>query len=133
MENVDIDSLRGFVAPSIFEWLTEGEQSTSGFFSDCTNTDEFFKSIPEAKLVELERSPLTTVATTSKFKTTSNKELKRFVENNSNLNMKRTSSWLKHYKEWTEHKSMQTDLADIPKEELDRVLQWGKDQESQIH
>ena len=25
MENVDIDSLRGFVAPSIFEWLTEGE------------------------------------------------------------------------------------------------------------
>ena len=120
MENI---SLRGFVAPSILEWLTEDEQSTSRLLGDYANTDEFFESLPEAELAELERSPLKAVATTSKFKTTSDKELKRLVENNSNLNTKRTSTWLKRYEKWAEHKGMQTDLADVPKEELNRVLQ----------
>ena len=41
MENIDIDPLRGLLAPSILEWLEDGEQSTSGLFKDCTNVDEF--------------------------------------------------------------------------------------------
>ena len=50
MENIDIDSLRGFVAPSILEWLTEDEQLTSRLLSDYANMDEFFESSPEAEL-----------------------------------------------------------------------------------
>ena len=49
---------------------------------------------------------------------------KHLVENNNNLNTKcTTSTWLNRYEEWAEHKGMQTDLTDVPKEELDRVLQ----------
>ena len=124
MENVDIDSLRGLLAPSILEWLDEGRQLTSGLFDDCTNVDEFFDSLPEAELLELECNPLKAIASTSKFKTTSDEELKHLVENNSNLNTKRTiSTWLRHYEKWMEHKGIQKDLADIPREELDSVLQ----------
>ena len=86
MENVHIDSLRGLLAPSILEWLEDGQQSISGLFDDCTNADGFFDSLPEAELSELERNPLKAVASTSEFKTASNEELKRLVE--SNLNTK---------------------------------------------
>ena len=92
MENVNIDSLRGFLAPSVIEWLTEGGQSTSGLLGDCVDTDEFFEGLPEVELVELEHSPSKAVDTTSEFKTASNEELKCLIENNSNLNMKRTTS-----------------------------------------
>ena len=61
MENVDIDSLREFLAPSTLEWLEEGKLLTSGLFTD---TDEFFDSTPEAELSELERIPLKVAAST---------------------------------------------------------------------
>ena len=83
-----------------------------------------FKSLPEVELAELERYPLEAAASTSVFKTARDEELKRLVENNSNLNTKRTTStWLRRYKKWAEHKGVQTDLADVPREELNRVLQ----------
>ena len=44
MEDVDIDSLRGFVAPSILEWLTESEQLTSGLLGDYANIDNFSRA-----------------------------------------------------------------------------------------
>ena len=88
------------------------------------DADEFFESLPEVELAELERYPLEAAASTSVFKTASDEELKRLVENNSNLNTKRTTStWLRRYEKWAEHKGVQTDLADVPREELDRALQ----------
>ena len=46
------------------------------------------------------------------------------MENNTNLNTKRsTSTWLKRYEKWAEHKGEQTDLAKVPRERLDGVLQ----------
>ena len=62
------------------------------------------------------RSPLKAADTKSEFKITSDEEIKCLIENNSNLNTKRTTStWLNHYKKRMEHKVMQTDLADVPK------------------
>ena len=85
--------MTGFLAPAI-EWLTEGEQSTSGLLGDCVNTDEFFEGLPEVELVKLEHSLSQAADTTSEFKTASDEELKRLIEN-SNSNMKHTNTWLK--------------------------------------
>ena len=76
MENIDIDSLNGFLAPSILEWLTKDELSTSELLGGYANTDKFFESLTEAELAVLERSPLKAA---NEFKTTSNEELKRLV------------------------------------------------------
>ena len=63
-------------------------------------------------------------ASTSGFKTVSERELSRLIENNSNTNMKHsTSPWLKLYKKWAEHRGMQTNLAFVAKDRLDGVLQ----------
>jgi len=126
MDNIDIASLRGYLDPSILEWLTEGEQSTSEFLDNCADVDEIFKSLPEAELAELECSASQYQAATStgKFKTVSDEELSCLIENDSNLNTKRTTcTWLRGYKRWAERKGIQMDLADVPKEGLDRVLQ----------
>ena len=92
MENVDINSLKGFLAPSVIKWLTEGQQLTSGLLGDCVDTDEFFEGLPEVELAELEHSPSKAADTTSEFKTASDEELTCLIENNSNLNTKRTTS-----------------------------------------
>jgi len=90
MNNVDLGCLRGYLAPSILEWLKEGEQLTSKFLDNC--------------------------------KTASDHELRRLLENNCNVYMKRTTcTWLRHYEKWAEHKGIQMDLADVPREELDSV------------
>ena len=61
MENLNIDSLRGFLASSILEWLTEDKPSTSRLCGSYANTDEIFKSLPEAELVEWEHGSLKSV------------------------------------------------------------------------
>jgi len=85
--------------------------------------DEIFESLPEADLAELECSQLQPAVSTSKFKAASNEELKRFLENNSNLNTKCQHALGRCYEKWAEHKGIQTDLADIPREDFGRVLQ----------
>ena len=42
MENVDVDYLRGLLAPSILEWLTKDKPLTSGLFDGYANMDKFF-------------------------------------------------------------------------------------------
>lgn len=124
MDDIDIESLREFLAPSIMEWLTEGEKSTNELVDNSDDADEFLEGLPEVELAELERDLTEAASSTSVFKTASDEELKRLVENNSNANTKRaTSTWLGRYQKWAEHKGVHTDLADVPREELDRVLQ----------
>ena len=76
-----------------------------------TNVDEFLDNLPDAILdSKLEEKS----SSTSEFKTTDEKELKRLVENNTNLNTKcSTATWLKRYEKWAEHKGEQTDLAKV--------------------
>ena len=96
MEDVDTASLDEFLSPSLIDWLTEREQSTSELPVSCTGVDEFFESLSETELAELESSQL---ASSTKFKTATDEDLKRLIQNNSNLNTKRTTStWLRRYK-----------------------------------
>ena len=119
MEDIDTASLNEFLSPSLIDWLTE--QGTSELPVSCAGVDEFFESLSETELTELESSQL---ASSTEFKTGTNEDLKHLIQNNSNLNTKRTTStWLRRYEKWAEHKSVQMDFADVPKEELNRVLQ----------
>ena len=47
-EDVDIESLRGFLSPSIMEWLTDGESLVGNFVDDCADIDELIDSLPDA-------------------------------------------------------------------------------------
>ena len=106
IENVDIDSLKGQLAPAILEWLAEDELPTSWLFSSYTNMGEFSKSSPEEELAELERCLLKAAATTVQVNSrqAAMEELKHFIEKNSNLNIKHISTWLNRYEKWVEHK-----------------------------
>ena len=104
------------------EWLTEGETSTNTLVGDYTNVEELITNLPEAELARLDGTVEMERATTSEFKTASEGELNRLIENNFNANTKRsTSTWLKQYEKWVEHKGEQTDMACVAKENLDGI------------
>lgn len=88
----------------------------------------FFTHLTEADMAELDKEEHAqdenVPANSSEFKHYSEAELKHLVENNTNSNTKRsTSTWINHFEKWAEHKGGQTDLAKIPKDDLDRTLQ----------
>ena len=68
MDEVDIEYLKGFLAPSIIEWLTDEETSMSASVDNCTNVDEFFESLPEAELAKLDNDLEGKSSSTSEFK-----------------------------------------------------------------
>ena len=120
MDEIQIEPLKSLLAPSILEWLTDEETSSSAFVDNCMIDDEFFESLPEAELAKLDNELEGKSSSTGEFKTTNEKELKGLVENNTNLNTKHsTSTWLKCYEKWAEHKGTQTDCAKVLQESLD--------------
>ena len=61
---------------------------------------------------------------TSEFRTTNNKELECLVANNHNSNTAAsTKNWLQRFQKWAAEKGVASDIATIPREELDQVLQ----------
>ena len=61
---------------------------------------------------------------TSEFRTTNDKELERLVANNHNSNTAAsTKNWLRRFQKWAAEKGVASDIATIPREELDQVLQ----------
>ena len=65
-----------------------------------------------------------TTTATSEFRTVGEEEIRKLVENNSNKNtIKSTASWLRRFKKWAQQRGLPADIADIAKENLDKVLQ----------
>ena len=80
MDEVEIETLKHFLVPSIIEWLQVEEKSTSAFVDNGTNVDEFLDNLPEAELAILDSRLEEKSSSTSEFKTIEVKELKRLVE-----------------------------------------------------
>ena len=112
MDEVNIKALRSFVSPVLFQWLREGQPSSEDSLSVEDKNDEFFSHLTEADLAELDEEEHVqdenipdSGSYTSEFKHSSEAELKRLVENNTNSNTKRsTSTWINRFEKWAEHR-----------------------------
>ena len=74
MENVNIHVDSERISCSIYSGVARRRQTVDQrIIDDCTNTHEFFESLPEAELLESKYSPLKAAANASEFKTASDK------------------------------------------------------------
>lgn len=123
------ESLREFMDDSVWDF----------FFRDATaspdTVDEFDALFRELPMESLTAGPAASAAgggrdpdsaecSVSKFRTTSDEELKRLVSNNYNSNTAAsTKNWLRRFQKWAAEKDVASDITTIPREELDQVLQ----------
>jgi len=112
------------VDDSIWEFFSTDDTASPDTIDEV---DALFRKIP-AEILAASASgggvPGPAECSTSEFRTTNDKELERLVANNHNSNTAAsTKNWLRRFQKWAAEKGVASDIATIPREELDQVLQ----------
>ena len=113
-----------FFCDSILQFLGAEVATIDGVF-ESEELDNLFSQLPDPPVVEA-ALPLASrdSSTTKEFQLASEKELQRLLEKNDNANTKQsTGTWIRHFKKWATEQELPTDLARVPKQDLDRILQ----------
>ena len=133
-------SLEEFLDPCILEWMDIDSLMDSEHAATVTHHsgDLGLASVPQAEargvspnvsqvrnLTEESTSSASHTVQLPKFKRANEDELQHLIELNENSHTKRsTATWLRRFNEWTLHRQMRIDdITDIPRAELDGVLQ----------
>ena len=113
-----------FFCDSILQFLGAEVATIDGVF-ESEELDNIFSQLPDPPVVEA-APPLASrdSSTTKEFQLASEKELQRLLEKNDNANTKQsTGTWIRRFEKWATEQELPTDLARVPKKDLDRVLQ----------
>ena len=126
-------TLKEFLDPSLIKWMnfnllldcehaaTVASQKVGMSVKATSGIANRGRSLPEEKAV----LSISNTLSSSEFKTSSNSEIQYLIDLNQNFNTKHsTSTWLRRFNQWALHKKLKIDdITDIPKAELDGVLQ----------
>ena len=114
-----------FFSDSILEFINDEEDE-----EEFENIDYLFGQIPDEVFTAVvdsassERTAEPRLSSCSEFKRTNSGELQRLIEKNRNENTKRsTNTWVKRYQKWAEERGFEANIAQVPKSELDGILQ----------